>query len=311
MKKLHIQTLALLLLTATAVLNTGCRAIRNIGQNQHSIAARRLSRQGIQAMREGEWSAAENLFNDALAESDHDDRAHRGLAESLWQRGEPEVAIKHMEQAVRLSAGDPKLVERLGRMYLDVGRLDDANRQCTRALEADRTSAQTWALRGDCLYAQGQSDQALAAYHRALALQPDFIEVQLQAAEIYRSQGRYDRLLATLDRLQENTLGDQVPARFDMLKGFAMQQLGRGTEAKRCFQNASNKHPDTAEPHLMMAAVSLDDGDLDSARTAVARAMELDPAAVQQGRWLEQLENHQRRQTIAAKPVSAKSISTK
>ncbi len=306
MKKLHIQSLALSLLTVSAVLNTGCRAIRNIGQNQHSIAARRMSRQGIQAMREGEWSAAEQLFNNALAESDHDDRAHRGLAESLWQRGEREAAIQHMEHAVRLSAGDPKLVERLGRMYLDVGRLDEADQQCTRALEADRTSAQTWALRGDCRYAQGQSDEALAAYHRALALQPDFIEVQLQAAEIYRSQGRYDRLLATLDRLQESTLGDQVPARFDMLKGFAMQQLGRGTEAKRCFQTASMKHPGTAEPHLMIASVCLDDGDLDSARSAVAQAMQLDPAAVQQGRWMEQLEHHQHRHAVAAETISTR-----
>ena len=172
MKKIYAPSLSLLLIAAMLVFHSGCRAIRRIGQNQDSIAARRMSRQGIQAMRDGKWATAEKLFNDALTESDSDDRAHRGLAESLWQRDDRESAIRHMEQAVRLSAGEPKLIERLGRMYLDVGRLEDANQQCLIALEANRDSAPVWALRGDCLYQQERLDDALAAYHRALACSP-------------------------------------------------------------------------------------------------------------------------------------------
>ena len=131
----------------------GCRAIGRFGDSRQSIAARRLSGQGFQAMHDGQWEIAEKLFSDALDVSKADDRAHWGLAESYWKRGDTELAVAHMEQAVRLSAGDPKFVQRLGRMYLELGRLEDADSHSLWALESTRDSAEAWALRGDCLKA--------------------------------------------------------------------------------------------------------------------------------------------------------------
>ena len=281
-----------LILTLVSVGQTGCRAISRIGESRQSIAARRLSRQGLQAMHEGNWTTAESLFTDALEISDVDDRAHRGLAESFWQRKKQDAAIRHMENAVRLSGNDPKLVQRLGKMYFDVGRIEDASRQSVIALEAERYSAEIWALRGDCLSSQGSFDDALAAYHRALALQPDYPEVQIQTAEIYRMQGRYDRLLATLDRLQEGLGGIEIPSRVDMLRGIAMRQLGQPYEARRCFAKAATKDPTNAEAHLQIAALCLDTGDIEAARQSVDVAMKIDPIIVRDGRWIEQLENH-------------------
>lgn len=289
------RSFCVLLLIVVAISDAGCRAISRIGESRQSIAARRLSRQGQQAMLSGQWDAAENLFNDALQVSGNDDRAHQGLAESLWQRGERDAAIKHMEQAARLSAGDPQFVQRLGRMYLDVGRITEANQHSLSALSGDRDSADVWALRGDCLNAQGHHDKALAAYHRALALKPDFPDVQLQAAAIYRVQGRYDRVLATLDRLQEGLGGIEIPAQAEMLRGIAMRQLGQSIEARRCFARAATKNPEDADPHLQIASLCLDQGDLQEARNSVKVAMQLDPIAVREGGWIEQIENHPKR----------------
>ncbi|QDT08972.1 tetratricopeptide repeat protein [Planctomycetes bacterium K23_9] len=297
-----VLTLALLVILISQL---GCRAISRIGESRQSIAARRMSRQGLQAMHNGDWTNAENLFSDALELSSSDDRAHRGLAESFWQREQPEPAIKHMENAVRLSGNDPKLVQRLGRMYFDVGRVEEANQQSLVALEADRYSAEVWALRGDCLRSQSNNVQALAAYHRALALQPDFPDVQMQAAEIYRVQGRYDRLLATLDRLQEGLGGIEIPPRVDMLRGIAMRQLGQHDEARRCFASAATRDPSNAEAHLQIAALCLDAGDIQSARESVDVAMKIDPIAVRDGRWIEQLENQPQHVAGHIQPASS------
>ncbi|MGB7345102.1 MAG: tetratricopeptide repeat protein [Pirellulaceae bacterium] len=294
--------IALLLLIVTTT-QLGCRAISRIGESRQSIGARRLSRQGLQAMHEGNWTTAESLFTDALELSSSDDRAHRGLAESFWQRNQQAAAIKHMENAVRLSGNDPKLVQRLGRMYLEVGRIEEANRQSLVALEAERFSAEVWALRGDCLTSQGNYDEALAAYHRALALQPDYPDVQIQAAEIYRVQGRYDRLLATLDRLQEGLGGIEIPVRVDMLRGIAMRQLGQPQEAHLCFARAATKDPTDAQAHLQIAALWLDIGDVQAARSSVDVAMKIDPIAVRDGRWIEQLENHPQHIATKVRPA--------
>jgi tetratricopeptide (TPR) repeat protein len=266
-----------LLLAMIAIAESGCRAIRRIGESRQSIAARRLSGQGFQAIHDGEWEIAENLFTDALDVSKADDRAHWGLAEAYWNRNDRERAITHMEQAVRLSAGDPKFVQRLGRMYLELGRLKDADKQSTWALELKRDSAEAWALRGDCLHAAGNSAEALAAYHRALALQPDYPQVQMQAAEIYRVEQRYDRLLATLDRLHDAVGVEDAPARVDMLQGIAMRQLGRNEEAQRAFVRAAAKDPADASPHLELASLAFERGDVEVARESLKTAMQLAP----------------------------------
>ena len=246
-------------------------------------------------MREGQWNTAEDLFASALDVSKADDRAHRGLAESMWQRDERDSAIMHMEQAVRLSAGDPHLVQRLGRMYLEVGRLDDADRQCTLALEADRQSAEVWALRGDCLAARNRPEEALAAYHRALALQPDYPSVQVEAAEIYRAQGRYDRLLATLERLEDGLGDEDQTARVHVLKGIAMKQLGIHDEAYRCFADAIEKDPHDPATHLHVASVCLQRSDIESARRHIDIATQLDPQSTHSHGLVRQLQAEEQR----------------
>lgn len=229
-------------------------------------------------MHAGQWDVAETLFSDALELAGTDDRAHWGLAESLWQRGEKQTALKHMEEAVRLSASDPRLMQRLGKMYLDLNRVADADRQSLAALQADRQSADVWGLRGDCLVKQGDHEGALAAYHQALAIQPDFPDVQLAVAELYRKQERYDRLLATIDRLQE-TVGDGevCPARAHVLRGIALHHLQRPVDAQRCFQVAIARDPDNPEPHLHLAALLIEQGDAQAAREPLQRAIALSP----------------------------------
>lgn len=284
-----------LMLAVIAVADSGCRAIRRFGESRQTIAARRLSGQGFQAIHDGQWEIAETLFSDALDVSKTDDRAHWGLAEAYWNRNDHERAIEHMEHAVRLSAGDPKFVQRLGRMYLELGRLEAADSHSRWALELKRDSAEAWALRGDCLKAANAKSDALAAYHRALALQPDYPEVQVQAAEIYLVEHRYDRVLATLDRLQDGVGIDDASARVDILQGIAMRKLGRAEEARRCFVRASRKDPQDAAPHLELALLEVDNGDLESARQSWQLARQLDPDSVREGSWVELLNDDQQR----------------
>ncbi len=74
-------------------------------------------------------------------------------------------------------------------------------------------------------------------------------------------QHRYDRLLATLDRLQDGVGIDDAPARVDMLQGIAMRKLGRAEEARRCFVRASTKDPQDATPHLELASLAIENGE--------------------------------------------------
>ncbi len=264
--------LGLVLCTASG----GCRSIRQHVDSRQGIAGRKLSREGLEAVHEGHWDTAEDRFVEALELNKADDRAHWGMAETLWQRHERESAIEHMEQAVRLSGADPQLVVRMGRMYFEVGRVDDAQKQADESLVSGRMLPQAWALQGDCLAARSADDAALAAYHRALVLQPDYPEVQAAIADVYYRHGRYDRLLATLDRLQDNVDVNACPIKIQMLRGLAMQALGRPREAAECFLACASRKPDDAEVLLRLAEAEFEAGDLAAARQAVGRALQLD-----------------------------------
>ena len=272
-------------------------------QQQKLIDARRHSGMGFQKIHNGSWEDAEELFEQALDKSENDERAHWGLAESYWNRGKTILAVEHMEQAVRLSAGDPKMVQRLGRMYLDMGRLEDAKSHSLWALESERDSAEAWALYGDCLHAAaGTADPdhpalqpALAAYHRALALQPDYPKVQQTAAEIYLQQQRYDRVLATLDRLHDTHGIDAASARVDLLRGIALKQEGRTDDAKVSFRRAVTKDASDPDPLIELASLELKDSQVEKARSALQQAAEIAPERFKDGILLAEFQKAEQR----------------
>ncbi|MFU7560785.1 tetratricopeptide repeat protein [Roseiconus sp. JC912] len=263
----------------------GCRTIRKIGNSGETLGARRLSRSGMEFMRQGQWDQAEHLFEEALVLCKTDDRAHRGLSEAYWNRDQKEAAIRHMETAVKLSEQDPRLVVRLGQMYLEVDRLEDAQKQAEIALSLQRDMAETWVLCGDCLNAHQDQDEALAAYHRALALQPDIVDVKMRVAEIYLNHERYDRVLATLDRAEDESAIGSLPTRGHMLRGIAMKNLGRPELAIKHFAKAKLLAPEMAEPRLQIAAIRLEQGDKAGASEEIAEAIRLNEPLVVESGW--------------------------
>lgn len=297
------------LLSLTVFACCGCQSMSH-KQQQKLIDARRHSGMGFQKIHNGSWEDAEELFEQALDKSENDERAHWGLAESYWNRGKTTLSLEHMEQAVRLSAGDPKMIQRLGRMYLDIGRLDDAKSHSLWALESERDSAAAWALYGDCLHAAADSSDpdhpalqpALAAYHRALALQPDYPKVQQTAAEIYLKQQRYDRVLATLDRLHD-TLGiNAASARVDLLRGIALKQEGRTDDAKASFLRAIAKDRNDPAPLIELASLELKEGRVEQARSTLEQAAEIDPKLFSDGILVAEFQKEEQR--IANESIS-------
>lgn len=268
----------MLLLLAMLCL-AGCASLRGrIRDNDDAeIGARRLSRDGVAAMDEGDWDDAERLFAAALEIWDGDDRAHWGMAEVLWHRETREQAVEHMQRAVRLSGEDPSLHSRLGRMHFEMGQLAEAREIAAKILAADRENAEAWELTGDIQRLRGRKGDALKSYHQALALRPVFLDVQLKVARLYQEQQRFDRVLATLDRVQDRSTVAGCPSDVHHLRGIAMHRLGRPDEACRCFVLAFQTGG--ADPDLLCdwAAAELDDGDVVAARMTVGRALQIDP----------------------------------
>ncbi len=198
-------------------------------------------------------------------------------AETMWQRGLYQEAIQHQQEAVRLSAGDPDLMTRLGEMHLARHDLPAARHLAQRVIDSGRESAATYRLLGDVLREQEKWRDALAAYHRALSLQPEYPEVQLAAAQVYQLHGRSERALATLQAMAASYApGEQSP---EVLywAGLAAGSLGRHSTAVAYFAQAETQGLQTADLQFRLAESHHRCGDYAAARVALDRALHLDP----------------------------------
>jgi tetratricopeptide (TPR) repeat protein len=270
--------LRLLLLTSLAFCpQLGCRVFRCHTSDEAISAARDLSLQGIDAQQKGRSGEAEQLFAAAIQRCPQDERARCCYAEVLWQRGAQDEAVSHMEVAVRLSGSDPQRRVQLGKMYLARGQVHQASVQADEAIAANREFAAAWALHGDVLKAEGLRSEAQSSYHRALAIQPHYPEVQLALADLYGQQDKPQRALATLQTLADHYPPDQVPSEVSYREGLVLRRLGRHEDAAQRLAAAIRRGPPSADMHFELAQTQILSGDRNAASQTVAAGLALHP----------------------------------
>lgn len=272
----YVRPLLVGLLLMTGV--TGCRTLGDNRRAKELSAARQRSLQGAGELQQQNWNEAERLFSDALRRSAADERAQWGMAEVLYQRGECEAAIEHMQVAARLSGENPDMLVRLGQMHLQAERIDEAAHYADKALAGNRQCGDAWALRGLVLRRQQRLDESLQCYHRALICQPNNPQVQMEIAELYRALNRPQRALATLERMTDAQAGQDTSARAWLLKAQALADLGQRKDAQQYMQRAASLAGDgEVELLLQLAEFQLQSGELAEARLCLGRALQHDP----------------------------------
>lgn len=98
---------------------------------------------------------------------------HADLAQAYADAGCPTEAIRELEKAVELCPTFADLHTKLGTLYRDTGNLALAREHYQAACDANPTYAAPRVLLGVTLLSLGLSDQAIAAWREALALDPE------------------------------------------------------------------------------------------------------------------------------------------
>jgi len=290
-----------------ALAASGCRAFRCQQVSDEAIAlARQLSLQGMDAQQRGHWDEAETLFANAVIACPRDERARCGYAEALWHRGDRPEAMRHMEEAVRLSGHDPERMVQLGHMYREQGDLTRAGQQAERAIAANAQLSSAWALRGEVERASGERNEALASFHRALSLQPHFPPVQLAVAEIYMSEDRPQRALAVLQSLAASCPTGQAPTDLLVRQSLALRNLGRFSDAARMLAVAAERGRPSADLLCLLAQTQHQAGEDAAASATLAAALAQTPQ--HPGARALERELGTRPNVVAALPATATTI---
>lgn len=263
---------------AICFLLPGCAWMRTSLPEQADLAAaRKHSRDGLDAMERGAWGPAGTSFARAVDASPNDEALRAQYASALWHQGDAKGAIRQMEAAVQLAQQDAGPRVRLGEMHLAHGNLDAAHREADIALGLDRQLAAAWTLRGDVQRQQGRLQPALDDYHRAVSLQDHNPRVQIAIAELHRQLGRPQRALSTLQALSDQYPPDQLPPEVCYLEGLCYQSLRRYNDAATSFASASRRDGPNVDLLYRLAESQFLAGRPADARLALDEALHLVP----------------------------------
>jgi protein O-mannosyl-transferase len=120
----------------------------------------------ISVLRTETWRTEESLWQDAVIKAPAKVRPKIQLARAV----EPGRGLEILEEAKRLAPGDPRVPSEEGRIYLGLGRPDQALVAFGRALALDPGSADAYNNRGVALLALDQKQAAEQDFERALAI---------------------------------------------------------------------------------------------------------------------------------------------
>lgn len=232
--------------------------------------------------------------------------AREGLAASYLALGQPQEAIRLLEERLKLgptaihssailgmanlAGGDAARAEELQRQviekdaaypfaWLGLGRalaaqqrLEEADEAFRRAIELAPGLTEAQLERANLLLKQGKLEEAATACEAAIASAPDSPNALLKLAEIRCRQANYDgglRLLELAQRLAPYTHPPKV-----LLAVYCFQN-GENDQAHKLLNEAHAAQPDHPVPALFLGQLARKDGRLEDARRFLEQAATL------------------------------------
>lgn len=217
------------------------------------------------ALHENRLDVAERLLKPHLKEDPFDAKAIRMLAELAWRIGRPRDAEHLLRRAVEISPGftaaKAQLALVLGRMgrpaeampLLDelfeedgedishlnlkaatvarLGDFDDAIQIYEGVLHRAPNQPRVWLSYGHMLKTIGRQEEGIAAYRRAIALNPDLGEAWFSLSNLKTVKFSGADIAAMEQALEREELRDEDRFHLDFALGKAMHDVGRTGEA--------------------------------------------------------------------------------
>jgi len=231
-----------------------------------------LKEAGVTDLRvDGVWR--EHLVRRALDAEPSSPEAVYELATLLHQLGRHGEALVQFQRYRELVPGDDQVFTQIGRCFSDVAKFTEAETWLRRALEWSDDAVTLYDL-GFVLEGQGRAAEAMDAYRRALARDPNHAPAHTNLAAMLAHQGRVAEALAHFVEAVRVTPED--PDAHNNL-GSVLVQIGQLDRARAELLAAIALEPKHADAHANLGVLLLRDGRAEEARRHFEAALEANP----------------------------------
>jgi tetratricopeptide (TPR) repeat protein len=204
----------------------------------------------------------------------------------LYLQGDMEAARSALERAVSqagsssLSVQDQALIHvNLGRTYRELGNLQQALQSFRRAVSLNPASATAHNNVGDIYFRLGDCEMAIYELTQATTLNPALLDAASNLAIALFECGQVQASVAQFERALDIPGSLNLPPLFTYLSRAYVQQ-GRYDEAVRRAQQGALLPPSSAEAYYYLGqayGARQGPGDVNNAREAYQKALEIDP----------------------------------
>jgi tetratricopeptide (TPR) repeat protein len=138
----------------------------------------------------------------------------------------------------------------LADFYCDQGNLDEAMAHFQKAVQIYPDFAEARGGLGSCLFQKGQVDEAISEYQKALKIRPHLAKTHNNLATALAQKGKLDEALS---HYQQALQSDPKVAMYSVNAGMTLLQKNQPDEAIKFFQRALQIEPSCAPAHYNLA----------------------------------------------------------
>jgi tetratricopeptide (TPR) repeat protein/serine/threonine protein kinase len=218
-------------------------------------------------------SDATGLLQRALERHPDDFWLNFALGNALAEK-QPGEALGYHRVALALRPGSGAVLNNLGNVLIDLGRLEEAKAEYLKAIALDPKFANPHNNLGIVLEEQGRLEEAKAEFLRAITLNPKFGQPHANLGNVLKYQGRLEE--AKAECLKAIALAPKSAIPYHGL-GNVLAAQGRLENAKAEYLKAIALNSKFAPPHNNLGTVLEEQGRLEEAKAEFLKAIALDP----------------------------------
>jgi tetratricopeptide (TPR) repeat protein len=125
------------------------------------------------------------------------------LGDQLLGRGRAVAAANEYQRALQISPHSPIILNKLGRVFIQLNRLDDARESLKKALDIDPDSANTYVQLGQIYHTGKKYPESIGALEEAVQINPFNPMIYRSLAESYAALGETQKAQAARSNLEK------------------------------------------------------------------------------------------------------------
>ncbi|MCC7251239.1 tetratricopeptide repeat protein [Hyphomicrobium sp.] len=121
---------------------------------------------------------------------------HQERGANLWLQGQPQEAIKDLDEALRVTPGEARAIELRGYAHYKAGNMAKAEEDLKQAVLVNPNNHAAYAYLGDLEYNRSNFDAAAKYYSKAIEINPKFAAAIQARGSCYEKLGSKDEAMA-------------------------------------------------------------------------------------------------------------------